>query len=66
MHKIKLETKCTFEDFLNLNKPHYHMNWDDDKEPKSYPCILVYNVVDNPESYMGDLYYTFVYQEELK
>lgn len=65
MHKIKLETKYNFEDFLNQVSPHYYLNWDD-KEPKSYPCILVYNIVDNPESYKEDLYYTFVHQEELK
>jgi hypothetical protein len=65
MYKQKLETKMSFMDFISQVKPHYHIDWSGDEEPKSYPCMLVYNIADNPESYKENLYYTFIYKEDL-
>jgi hypothetical protein len=65
MYKQRLETKMSFMDFMSQVKPHYHIDWSSDEEPKSYPCILVYNIVDNQESYKENLYYTFIYKEDL-
>lgn len=65
MYKQRLETKMSFMDFMSQVKLHYHIDWSGDEEPKSYPCILVYNIVDNPESYKENLYYTFIYKEDL-
>lgn len=65
MYKQKLEAKTYFMDFMSQVKPHYNIDWSGDEEPKSYPCILVYNIVDNQESYKDNLYYTFIYKEDL-
>lgn len=65
MNKIKLNNYQDFESFLMQAKPYYYMDWFDDETPKSYPCILVYDIADNHDSYKRDLYYTFIYKEDL-
>lgn len=66
MYKAKLESEREFKNFWEQSKSHYYMNCHQESIPKSYPCILVYNIDNDGPTIKGDLYYTFVYLEDLK
>ena len=62
--KTLLNNKEDF-DFWRVYNLYNYISYEED-EPKNYPCIVTFRIVDNDNSIYEDLYYEFVYLEDFE
>ena len=62
--KVLLNNKEDFDNWRECDSYNY-ISYSED-EPKNYPCIVTFRVIDAGYSIYDDLYYEFVYLEDFE